>query len=73
MVIATNTLLQDLPFFCLRMVLIFRYDFPDYNILTPIMLIFGRPVHQENWLDPSQFHDPDYTLVSQQDLGSAFK
>ena len=24
MVIATNTLLQDLPFFCLRMVLIFR-------------------------------------------------
>ena len=37
------------------------------------MLIFGRDVHQENWLDPNQFHDPDYTLVSQQDLGNAFK
>ena len=37
------------------------------------MLIFGRNVHQENWLDPNQFHDPNYTLVSQQDLGNAFK
>ena len=45
----------------------------QYNILTPNMLIFGRDVHQENWLDPNHFHDPDYTLVSQQDLGNAFK
>ena len=34
----------------------------QYNILTPNMLIFCRDVHQENWLDPNQFHDPDYTL-----------
>ena len=45
----------------------------QYNILTPNMLIFGRDVHQENWFDPNQFHDPDYTLISQQDLGNAFK
>ena len=45
----------------------------QYNILIPNMLIFGRPLNQENWLDSSQFHDPDYTLISQQDLGNAFK
>ena len=43
------------------------------NILTPNLLIFGRPLHQENWLDSSTFNDPDYTLVSQQVLGGAFK
>ena len=43
------------------------------NILKPNLLIFGRPLHQENWLDSSTFTDPDYTLVSQQDLGEAFK
>ena len=44
-----------------------------YHILTPNMLIFGRPLNQENWLDSDQFQDPDYTLISQQELGNAFK
>ena len=37
----------------------------QYNILTPNMLIFGRDVHQENWLNQNQLNDPDYTIVSQ--------
>ena len=45
----------------------------QYHILTPNMLIFGRPLCQENWLDSNQFQDPDYTLISQQDLGNSFK
>ena len=45
----------------------------EFNILTPNLLIFGRPLHQENWLDNDTFKDPDYTLVSQKDLGEAFK
>ena len=44
-----------------------------YQILTPNMLIFGRPLNQENWLDSDQFKDPDYTLISQKDLGETFK
>ena len=45
----------------------------EFNILTPNLLIFGRPLHQENWLDNEKIKDPDYTLVSQKDLGEAFK
>ena len=45
----------------------------QFNILTPNLLIFGRPLHQEKWLDSSTFTDPNYTLISQQDLGEAFK
>jgi len=45
----------------------------EFNILTPNLLIFGRPLHQENWLDNDSFKDPDYTLISQKDLGAAFK
>ena len=41
--------------------------------LTPNLLIFGRQLHQENWLDTQAHSDPDYTLVSQKDLGNAFK
>ena len=45
----------------------------EYNILTPNLFIFGRPVHQENWLDNETFVDPDYTMITQKDLGEAFK
>ena len=45
----------------------------EFNILTPNLLIFGRPLHQENWLNNETFPDPDYTLISQKDLGEAFK
>ena len=45
----------------------------EYNILTPNLLIFGRPVHQENWLENESFSDPDYTMVTQRELGEAFK
>ena len=42
-------------------------------ILTPNLLIFGRQLHLENWLDSETFTDPDFTMVSQKDLGEAFK
>ena len=45
----------------------------EFNILTPNLLIFGRPVHQVNWLDNDFFSDPDYTIVNQNVLGDAFK
>ena len=43
------------------------------HILTPNLMIFGRPMHTENWLDNDTFSDPDYTLISQNQLGEAFK
>jgi len=53
------------------------FIFDDQNdqvqILTPNLLIFGRQLHQENWLDTDNYSDPDYTLVSQADFGEAFK
>ena len=42
------------------------------HILTPNIMIFGRQMHQENWLDNDTFSDPDYTLISQNQLGEAF-
>ena len=45
----------------------------DFNILTPNLLIFGRQLHQENWLENEKIKDPDFTLISQKDLGNAFK
>ena len=43
------------------------------TILTPNLLIFGRDVRQENWLDTEEFKDPDFTLISKNDLGDAYK
>ena len=45
----------------------------SYTILTPNLLIFGRDVRQENWLDTEEFKDPDFTLISKNDLGDAYK
>ena len=45
----------------------------SYTILTPNLLIFGRDVRQENWLDTEEFTDPDFTLISKNDLGNAYK
>ena len=45
----------------------------SYTILTPNLLIFGRDVRQENWLDTEDFSDPDFTLISKNDLGNAYK
>ena len=43
------------------------------HILTPNLMIFGRQMHTENWLDNDKFSDPDFTLISQNQLGEAFK
>ena len=42
-------------------------------ILTPNLLLYGRNVCIENWLDNDTHKDPDYTLITQSDLGNNFR
>ena len=42
-------------------------------ILIPNLLLYGRNVRMEYWLDNDVHKDPDYTLIIQSDLGNNYR